>query len=114
MIQKIDYPSLCFELTTSPLSEILDEFDVVYGANITTANLDAYSVGLSVIVHLSEDKLNLSPLRGMEDVKFVSSSKELESVLEARESEDINKREPYFWLDEGLPKWSALLEEYGN
>lgn len=109
IIQKAEYPYLDFELSTEPLYKILDQFDIAYGANPSTANLEAYLAGLSVLVHLDEDGINFSPLRGVAGVKFVSSTEELEAMLQEGRSLEEEERESIFYLNVDLPRWRTLL-----
>jgi surface carbohydrate biosynthesis protein (TIGR04326 family) len=109
MVLTEDYPGLNMELITEPLYKILHRFDIAYGTNSTSANLDAYMAGLKVIVHLDESGLNLSPLRGMADVHFVNNARELAAAMKASVSNDTCEREIYFWLDAGLPRWQKIF-----
>jgi surface carbohydrate biosynthesis protein (TIGR04326 family) len=106
-----DYPELQFKLSNQPLPELLGLCDVAYTSAITSAAVDAYSVGLRVISVLDPASLNLSPLRGIAGVRFVSSAEELgEALLEATlQSDEGGKRVNYFNVDSLLPRWQALL-----
>ncbi|QQR81397.1 MAG: hypothetical protein IPJ69_04530 [Deltaproteobacteria bacterium] len=106
-----DYPSLKLKLVQNPLSEILHMFDVALSSNMTSAGVDAYLGGLPVVVILDETKLNFSPLRGQEDVSFVSTVSALVKALQLsyeKMGDKPNNRD-FFFLDSELPKWSYLL-----
>lgn len=107
-IHKDDYHCLAFELTNEPLSEILNQFDIIYAANPTSAALDAYIFGLSVIVQLDDGRLNCSPLRGIPWVDFVSNISEFMIALQKSLLNEPRQSEQYFWLDEELQQWRNL------
>jgi surface carbohydrate biosynthesis protein (TIGR04326 family) len=90
----------------------LNQFDDALAANSTSASIDAYVAGLPVIIDLSGDELNLSPLRGQAGIRFVSTPGELAQALQAVRSgstSPTSDRENLFHLDADLPRWRALL-----
>lgn len=108
-ISNSEYPDIKFDVTASPLVDILDQFDLVYTSNITSAAVDAYCAGLPVISFLDGETLNMSPLRGSKNVFFVSNSVELihaTSKIHEFYSDDL---EPFFNLEEDIPKWRAYI-----
>jgi surface carbohydrate biosynthesis protein (TIGR04326 family) len=107
-----DYPGLRAGETREPLAQILTGFDVAVAANSTSAAVDAYVAGLPVIIGLDGDDLNLSPLRGNADVRFVSTSAGLAAAMQdlsPRDSQPSRERSDFFFLDPGLPRWKRLL-----
>jgi surface carbohydrate biosynthesis protein (TIGR04326 family) len=113
-IKKSDYPLINFSVITKSLHEILDQCDLVYGANPTSANLDAYIAGLRIIIHLDGESLNLSPLRGVKEVSFVSDYKELTIALKNSIVVENESANDFFWLDNRLPKWRNIIEKYSG
>lgn len=108
-IKPAGYPSLQFDIADSPLAELLSECDVAYTSNITSAAVDAYCVGIPVASVLDGDAFNMSPLRGMSGVVFVTNPIELADVLRNSRSLAMVAAKPYFCLDKGLTRWRALL-----
>jgi surface carbohydrate biosynthesis protein (TIGR04326 family) len=109
-VNLINYPgltSLKARVTDQPISELLSDFNVVYSSITTSAAVDAYCAGLSVITALDPTSLNLSPLRGVDGVQFVSNSKKLISAL--NKTDHKTERKQYFFLDSDLPMWKRLL-----
>ena len=109
-----DYPQLAALhacITDKPINEVLPDFRVVYSSLTTSAAVDAYCAGLSVISVLDPSVLNLSPLRGMGGVELVSNSDELLIALR----NDTQQTEPkqYFNIDSDLPRWRKLLSMKG-
>lgn len=106
-----DYPELNLKLSDQSLSDLLGNFDMVYTSSVTSAAVDAYSAGLQVISVLDPTTLNLSPLRGVAGVRFVSSAETLrDALLEVHlQSGDLHERVDYFNVDSSLPRWRALL-----
>lgn len=109
-IGRADFPSLACEQTDRSLSELWSEFDLVFASNTTSAGLEALLAGLPVVVFLDDEEFNHSPLRGTAGVRFAGNATELVTALEsARRCVPPPAVEDFFWLDRGLPRWSALL-----
>ena len=108
-----DYPQLKFKLSDQSISDLLGHFDIAYTSSVTSAAVDAYSAGLQVISVLNPTTLNLSPLRGVAGVRFVSSAEMLRDALLAVPSRkgSIHDRVNYFNVDSSLPRWQALLKD---
>ena len=108
-IKEDEYLLLQLQVTDAPLVDLFGDCDVVYTSNITSAAMEAYSAGIPVVSVLDGDVLNMSPLRGLSGVTYVTGPSELADAL-SRPSEitglDV---EPYFCLDEKLPRWRRLL-----
>jgi len=110
-INPVDYPELRFEVSNEPLSELLSQFDVAYTSSATSAAVEAYCAGLQVISVLDPEILNLSPLRGIAGVEFVSSPEQLLDALKRigsglGESRNLIR---YFNTDSSLSGWKSLL-----
>ena len=95
-------------ITDLPINKLLPDFDVAYTSLTTSAAVDAYCAGLSVISALGPSTLNLSPLLGVDGVQFVSHSKELIVALKKTDHQTESKQ--YFYLDSEFPRWKSLLE----
>jgi surface carbohydrate biosynthesis protein (TIGR04326 family) len=106
-----DYPGLQANETSDPLDQILEQYDIVFSANSTSASVDAYITGLPVIIALDKGQLNLSPLRGHPGVHFVATSEELASVLYeiSQNLSTHQNRSDFFFIDHKLPRWQSLL-----
>lgn len=112
-VKPADYPVLNLELSTAPMGEILHDYDIAYASNMTSAAVDAYLVGLPVVVMLDDTELNLSPLRGKSGVRFVTTSLELADVLGTIGDDLAADRDcsDFFFMDPELPRWRRLLSE---
>lgn len=106
-----EYPSLNLKIVTNPLIEVLQDFDIVYSGNSTSAALVAYLCGKSVVIMLDPSELNFSPLRGQPGVSFVGTPTELARSLKlvAQQAGNRNKFQDFFFLDSELPRWNQLL-----
>ena len=108
-IKSEDYPLLEMKVTANPLSELLMECDVAFASNITSAAVDAYCAKVPVVSALDGNSFNMSPLRGLKGVAYVTGPEELAKALgKARTREKVHA-DPYFCLDKGLPRWRVLL-----
>lgn len=110
-INPADYPELEFKVSNQPLSDLFELFDIAYTSCLTSAAVDAYCAGLRVISVLDPTALNLSPLRGVKGVRFVSSAEELKEAvfLVSGQSDSVDERVDYFNVDSSLPQWRALI-----
>ena len=115
-ISIINYPNLNLKQTNDSIEKILPKFDLVIVAGSSTSALDAYIVGLEVIVFLDKCDFNYSPLRGFDDVMFVTNPKEMSKMLELKlkfkNNVSVRKKtiDHFFWLDERLLKWYRFLK----
>jgi len=110
-----DYPLIDFKLTDKKLSSLLQYCNIAYTSSVTSAAIDAFYSKIPVITALNPNSLNLSPLRGFNGVKYVSSGKELNETLikliiqKSNEVKIDENYEDYFNLDYTLNKWKNLL-----
>lgn len=106
-----DYSKINLEVTTKPISELINNCSMVFTSNVTSAAVDAYCAGKQVVIVLDPVKLNLSPLKGNKRVIFVSNPKELavavNNIGQVNDFEDQGN--DYFYLDPDLPRWKKLL-----
>jgi len=106
-----DYPELDLMVINKPIPELIDHCSMVFTSCSTSSSVDAYCAGKIVITALDPKGLNLSPLKGVKGVLFVSSSKELASAVnnigEIKRIDGPGK--DYFYLDPSLPRWKQLL-----
>lgn len=103
------YLSLKLKIFNEQLHHLLEEVDVAFTSNITSAAVDAYFSGIPVVSMLDGDSFNISPLRGLNGVSFVTSPSELGSALLNSKGKKNLQVEPFFFLDRKLPLWRDLL-----
>ena len=110
-----DFSNIDLVVSSVPLEELLGEFDLVFSSPITSAAVEAYCCGVPVVTMLDPQSLNLSPLRGYEDVFFVSTADEFTEVLESLDfaGRDRFEGHRFFNLDPDLNRWKTLLSESG-
>lgn len=114
-IGKEDYPALSFELTNKPLAEIMQNFDLAFSSNTTSAGMDAFLAGMPVAVFLDDADFNHSPLRGINGVQFVGTAEEMAGALQpGRNNAAPPAIEDFFWLDTQLPRWHMVLSKIRN
>lgn len=109
-----DFPNIDFVVIEDSLSQLLSYCDIAYASSVTSGAVDAYLSGVPVISVLDENTLNLSPLRGLPDVHFISKPEALEYAIHKILAEDRrrNGKAAYFNLDSSLSQWMRLLR-YG-
>ena len=109
-VDPADWPAMPFHLTNKPLPEIVEEFDLVFSSNVTSAGLDAYLAGLPVIVFVDPGNFNSSPLRGVKGARFITTPNELAVALQADGRDgSCPALNDFFWLDTELPRWRKVL-----
>ena len=86
------FPAIRAEETTETLDRLLAGHDLAIAANSTSAAVDAYVAGLPVVIVLDGAALNLSPLRGHDGVRFVSTPGELVAACAAARTEKADAR----------------------
>lgn len=106
-----DFPELKkdqISLTNEPLQSLLQRSRVAYTSSITSAAVELYTAGLVVISFSDSSTLDLSPLKGLEDVNFVRDGFEFLGAL--NHATVGRRRSEIFYLDEDLNRWSKLLQ----
>ncbi len=97
-------------LAKEGVEELLSTHDLVVSSNVTSAAVDAYSLGLPVIVLHNLGQLNLSPLKDCRGVTFVANADELVMAINSVFSTNGQlKREAFFNLQADLARWEKLL-----
>lgn len=108
-IREDEFPSLQLMVRHEPITDLLEEVDIAYTSNITSAAIDVYCSGVPVVSVLDGTSLNMSPLLGVNDVVFVSTANELSNALESGFDVLVEKENSLFCIDPNLPKWKKLL-----
>lgn len=107
-----DYPGIRMHVTMEPLSKLLTTatYDVAFTDSATSAAVDAYCAGMPVVSMLDPRTLNLSPLRGSENVLFANSPEELaRALLLAVTMPSPSNEKKFFMLDSTLSHWRNLI-----
>jgi surface carbohydrate biosynthesis protein (TIGR04326 family) len=104
-----EHSALKLNLSDAPLTELLGGCDVVFASNTTSAAVDAYCADIPVVQMLGGTTFNMSPLRGLPGVTYVTHPGELAGALKAVLQRGAYSAEPYFCLDQELPRWKKLL-----
>ncbi len=108
-----DYPGINFVMVEDSLNHLLYHCNIAYASSATSGAVDAYLSGIPVISVLSENTLNLSPLRGLPNAIFISKKEELGCAIDkimTGKNSLIRGKINYFYLDENLPQWIKLLQ----
>lgn len=110
-IRAEDYPGLRMTIVVEPVKILLEECDVAYCSAVTSAAVDAYCAGVTVVSVLDSTALNLSPLRGFSGAYYASTSNELAQILLSIVSvpRGTAAKQAFFTIDRDLPRWRKLL-----
>ena len=86
----------------------LDDHNICLCSNMTSAQVDAYTYGLKVLVFHDGRNLNLSPMSNNKEVHFIHSFKDFErEMIMSIGFKKIAK--DYFYINKNLQKWSSIL-----
>lgn len=100
-----------FRLNTNnfQITEQLVNCDVVVATSATSAAVEAFCLGIPVIIYLLADSFNFSPLRQESGVFLAKNANELADLL--TEALEIGRQnyKTYFNLDPSFPQWHQLL-----
>jgi surface carbohydrate biosynthesis protein (TIGR04326 family) len=115
-IDSDDYPELDLYVTNNEIQSLLGQCVLAISSSTTSAAIDCYCMGTPIVTVLNPESLNLSPLRGNEDVVFVSSAEELSRALIDNDKIENSDRQDkdYFYSDPKLIKWKKLLFSGNN
>lgn len=105
------YPSIKIEPVNDKLEFLFPKYDAILASSTTSAAVDGYCTGLSVITLLDGEQLNLSPLRNCEGAIFVENHLQLRDYLTQLTNKDLKKfkKNSYFNLDSNMSSWNKLL-----
>jgi surface carbohydrate biosynthesis protein (TIGR04326 family) len=110
-INTCEFPRLRLEISREPISRLIAKCDVAYASAITSAAVDAYCAGVTIISVQDPGTLNLSPLRGCFGALFANTPEELASSLISAASGELRSkdRETFFHVDSKLTNWRKIL-----
>ena len=104
---------LQYSIDDSPLSDQLMNNDIAICSEKTSASVEAYLLGLNVIILLNESGINTSPLKDVQSVNFIKGPLGLTKSFLQYESSINNNNETkpdYFYLSPDCPRWINLIE----
>lgn len=105
------YIDLDLKIVNDQLGSILQDYDIAYACNTTSASVDAYLAGLQVLISFEEDSLNVSPLMGWPDACFIHSNNELVRILSeiSQKPRLVKQQRDFFFLDPFFPRWEKII-----
>lgn len=109
-LKKYDHSIRNLSISEAPLVELLNNCDLAFTSNITSAAVDAYCLNIPLIQILDQEGFNTSPLKGMKNVKFVSNPYQFIDAINSLDFINIKSPSKYFFIDKNLPRWLDLLE----
>lgn len=93
------------------LGDLILQADLVFTGNVSSAAVEAYSLGKKVITARNYKDLDMSPLRGFDDVKFVSDHESFKSCLkELLNNKKESKKSQFFQLNSNMDNWKKILD----
>jgi len=108
LIELNDYPSLSFELTYGSIIELMNDCNLVFTSNITSAAVDVLYCKKPLVQFLDGSYFNVSPLKNIEGVNYVKNSEDLLYAINNIPQPTTNKLN-HFFLSENLTYWKSLL-----
>tara|TARA_B100001093_G_scaffold420282_1_gene412131 strand:+ start:6426 stop:8267 length:1842 start_codon:yes stop_codon:yes gene_type:complete len=93
------------------IGDLILQADLVFTGNVSSVAAEAYSLGKKVITARNYKDLDMSPLRGFDDVKFVSDHQSFKSCLkELLHDTNKAKKLQFFQLNSNMDNWKKLLD----
>jgi len=99
-----------FVTNDQSISEQLEVADLVIAPSSTSAAVEAYCLGIPVVILLSTGTFNFSPLRNMDGVFFASNETDLGLALSSASAVGRTNPKPYFNIDPTFTRWRSLLD----
>lgn len=100
------------KVTNLTLKDLWSSSSIIFTANSTSVGLEAYYLGLPLIIMGSSDNFNLNSLNGIEDIYFVNSTKQfskaIKDLCDKVITNDIDKND-IFCINEDIPVWKNIL-----
>ncbi len=116
-VTRVDHSSFNIPIlaeTNENIKQMIHSYDVMIATDSTSAAVEAYEAGLKVIVFTYTQRVNFSPMKGVNNVSFVVRGEELSRVLSDKKLlEKHAETETFFWSDPALPRWKAIFKEAG-
>jgi len=92
------------------ISDQLEVADLVIAPSSTSAAVEAFCLGIPVVILLGTSTFNFSPLRNMDGVFFASDEKSLSVAIASASAVGRTNPRPYFNIDPIFTSWRSLLE----
>ena len=105
-----------YKIVTSHLSELVGDIDMAILHSTGGVCVDLAYMGIPFVILRDPKILNLSPVFGREFL-FISSIDDLNDSIGSRKKlqnylqTEFNAECDFFYLDENLPRWQALLQK---
>lgn len=100
------------EITHSHIKNLWEKSSIIYTANSTSVGLEAYYLGLPLVILGANGNFNLNALLGTKDVCFIHTSFEFSNFLFNYQEDNKSyskSKEDLFSLDKNIPKWKEIL-----
>ena len=110
-IDPLKWPTLNMQITSIPLDQLINSYDVALASNTTAAAIDVYLSEKNVLIMLDSKNFNMSPLREFKGVEYVCNPVELaKKILKKNNVKNFTEID-FFFTESNLPRWRALLED---
>tara|TARA_B110000858_G_scaffold88591_1_gene102266 strand:- start:3139 stop:4974 length:1836 start_codon:yes stop_codon:yes gene_type:complete len=101
--------NLNIDISNSSLISDIKFYDKIIIVGASSVSIEALLMKKKIIVYLSKDKLNLSPVNYIKKINFISSSQDLLNSINF-EIKNVKVEQEFFWLDNDLCKWKIFLD----
>lgn len=109
-LEKKDLKGINASLDHSDLGSLLATADIVFTGNVTSAAVEAYCLGKKILSARNLKGLDMSPLRGENDVRFVHDDDSFKTSLKMLLDKSIKiENKDFFRLNSNMEKWKQLL-----
>ena len=110
-MDKINSNNLKINFIHDKLSNILQNVDISLCGSSSSAAVDVYYYGLPMAIHISQNNLNLSPLKNIYNQGFYSNHNELKKIIldSFYKRDNKIKNVKFFNLDNKIPRWLTFF-----
>ncbi len=106
------YNKLDVIIRTEDLSDLIEEFDLIFTSNISSSAVDVYMTGKVLVQYIDWKYFNMSPLRGINGIRYISSGQEFVAIINEGLFMSEDDKQDFFFTDDSLVKWNRLLQTY--
>ena len=105
-----DLPSKKLQISTLPLSDLMQYCHIAIATDSTAGSLDAYLSNKKTLIMHNGKSFNLSPLRATKNVTFIRNHQDLEEFFGKDSFIDSQSNfENFFFVDKEFRLWKKLL-----
>jgi len=108
------FRNISINICNESLSTLIESNDIGFSGNMTSGSVDMYIAGLPTAVFLDSNNFNFSPLRGEDNINFITNDIDLIKFIETTingEYQIPSNLDSFFYLDKNHRKLNEILNQ---